>query len=254
MVTIVIGMLASPLQISTIINQYKNKNNDYTTFLDPRKNQMSDDFAYQYVYEDKSFEGKGYDGKETVVVPTNARADFKILSKGYKEVLTQLEKNADSKSTDQERRTLVADHINTAAALYKQGGLISLKTDDSLKIQEGDGYNPENTNLKLVMDNIAELMLEDLSIAVDQGYGKTVTEKQVFARAALKLGALFQNNKLEFSTDIIQKLMKGDGSLNGVTKEGIATRKIRDLYKSILIEKFIGPEFDHALSKVSNSY
>jgi len=255
MVTIVIGMLASPLQISTIINQYKNKNNDYTTFLDPRKNQMSDDFAYQYVYKDTAFEGKGYDGKDTVVVPINANPNFKILSKGYKEVLAQLEKNADSRSTDQERQTLVADHINTAATLYKQGGLISLKTDDSLKIQEGEGYNPANPNLALVMDNLADLMLEDLSVAVDQGYGKTVIEKQVLARSALKLGALFQNNKLEFNTDIIKEMMAGgSGNLDRVTKEGIANPITREVYKGVLIKIFIGPEFESALSKVSNSY
>jgi hypothetical protein len=251
MVTIVIGMLASPLQISTIINQYKSKNNDYDTFLHLRKHDMSTDFAYKYVYQNESFEGEDRKGNKTVVVPTNDEPGFTILSPGYKIVLDQLITNADKSSTEQEKQALVAEHINHATDMYRQGGLISLKTDDSLKIQEGSGY-AENPNLKKVIDNLADLLLEDLSVAVQQGYGTNFTDSQVVTRAIIKLGALFQNNKLDFDLGIAKN---GGGNFDKLKDRNIDDLELREgVLKPALIKSLLVPEFKYALDKTSNSY
>jgi hypothetical protein len=217
MITIVIGMLSSPLQITTIVDRYGSKNNGYNQALlvnspnNRRTSFFSNDFLYDYVYENKAYSGESETGKHVVLVK---QSPYEILSPVYKDSLDQLVSNSAANRLV-ERQNFIGRNLNNALTLYRQGGLISLT--NSLPLTDNNG-TINQTNLDLIINNLAKLLAVDARLAIVQNYGQELNNQEILFRLMMKIFTLFNNNS--FDLDLSQL---GDGSMDELENQEITS-------------------------------
>jgi len=218
MVTIVVGMLAGPLQINSIANNHERKNRNYDSYL--KTNNLSNDFLYKYMYLEQPYSGANESGQNVQII---SKSQYPVLSPVYKKALDEILQNSGS-SQEVERAAVIGRNLNFAIRVFREGSLINLQP--TLELTNGQGQI-NNDNLNLIVNNLANLLVEDAKLSIDrerplEAYGSKLNDAPVLVRLAMKMFALFNNNNFDFDLASLMEAMEsgsGGGIGNGNSQE-----------------------------------
>ncbi|WP_017697749.1 ABC transporter permease [Mycoplasma mycoides] len=242
--TVIIGMLATPLQLNNRINYLAKHNTSYNSILDTRSMNYDPKFTYNYFYLNKEINNKD--------------TNYTKLSELYiKAINSELEQNFTNTSTDKKENNLyiydsnnledkvkidfIGNLINSDLFRYRNGALIKTESYIFNKDYNNDQNNLNsfsnisNQVLNRIISDFHQSMSDGISLDNNAKYDYVVSE---FYKAYSRFNSFLTINEINLIdkpiltlkfTEILNKL--NDNKIDEITK--FLVKQLQDLKNKI---------------------